>query len=427
MGKKRGRSEKKTDWLGTTYIQHYDSSGNKSGRSERKTDWLGDKYTQHYDSKNNKRGKSEGKKDWLGDKYTQKYNANGEKSGRSEKKKDWLGDKYTQHYDSRGNETDRSEKKKDWLGSTYVQRYTDRGDNTSAAGHTTRGSSGTRAPTSSTYVSADVGSHGSSVATSSRPLVIGIIIGAIVIGGALLLGLVLSLGVMFSRQSHKAISEVTPTFGIDELNGSSFGDAYGITYAATLNGLGAVFSRKNQSRIQYRGIPAEGTLEWWINVRGGYHYSDYRVNQNLPSALIFTTDSQGGDVTWPGSTWFFVNDDGTLSLVMATTRYDGPRQVLTAHETNFRFNQWHSVGISFGEQGQFIMLDGIVVAAATENKQKLGRGGNHETIADVPTVGESVSCYWPNNQWDGGFEGIVDRFRISNKQRDWYLSQGSPK
>ena len=45
--KKSGRSEKKTNFWGKTYTQHYDAKGNKSGRSERKEGFWGNKYTQH--------------------------------------------------------------------------------------------------------------------------------------------------------------------------------------------------------------------------------------------------------------------------------------------------------------------------------------------------------------------------------------------
>jgi curved DNA-binding protein CbpA len=232
-----------------------------------------------------------------------------------------------------------------------------------------------------------------------------------------------------SRESTKSVKGSHTEFQtdiIDELNGSSFGDTYGITYVDALNGQGANFSRQTESRIEYpNNIPSEGTLEWWIYVRSGYHYSDFRSSQNQSNALIFTT--VGGDVWYPGSTWFNVQSNGKLSLNMATTKYDGPTQLLIAPNTNFRFNQWHSIGISFGRDGQYIMLDGVLVASAPQNTQKLGRGGTHESSIDIPTVGELVSGFWVNNQYDAGFEGIIDRFRISNKQQDWYLSLQSPR
>ena len=215
-----------------------------------------------------------------------------------------------------------------------------------------------------------------------------------------------------------------PSGIMDELNGSSIGDTYGITYTDAIDGQGAIFSRENESRIQFRDIPGEGTLEWWINVRSGYIYSDYKLSQNQPTALIFTT--VGPDVWYPGSAFLYASSDGKLSLNMATTKYDGPTQLLIAPNTNFRFNQWHSIGVSFGSNGQYIMLDGVLVASAPQNKQKLGRGGTHDSSVDIPTIGELASGYWENNRYEAGFEGIVDRFRISNKQQDWYLSARSP-
>lgn len=208
----------------------------------------------------------------------------------------------------------------------------------------------------------------------------------------------------------------------DELNGSSIGESYGVSYIDALDGKGAVFSQKNESRIQYpTQIPSEGTIEWWINVQGGYRYENYKLLQSTSNALIFTTAA--GDVWYPGSTWLNVHSDGTLTFDMATTKYEGPKQTLIAKNTNFKFNQWHSVGISFGSQGQYIMLDGKIVASATQNTQNLGRGGNHQTNRDVPTIGEMISGFWANNQYDAGFEGIVDKVRISKLQKDWKISK----
>jgi len=438
MGKKRGRSEKKTDWFGNTHIQHYDSKGNKTGRSERKTDWLGRKYTQHYDSKGDKTGRSEKKEDWLGNKYTQKYNAKGEKSGRSEKKEGWVGNKYVQHYDASGNKTDRSEKKEDWLGNSYVERYTDKpsGGRPQDAG-TRRNSyrAGAAPYSTNSYDRSGTSPHAGVHDSSSSPP--SLLMGLFVIGGIglaaivvfVLLGLLFIASGISGRQSYVSSdgSGYSPEISgpvIDELNGSSIGEAFGITYADALSGQGAVFSREKKSRIQYRNIPSEGTLEWRLKVTGGYSYTDYRLNRNQPNALIFTT--AGGDVWYPGSTWFYVQSDGKLTLNMATTKYDGPTQLLIAPSTKFRFNEWHSVGISFGSEGQYIMLDGVLVASAPRNTQKLGRGGTHQSPVDIPTVGEMVSGYWAANQYDAGFEGVVDRFRISNKQRDWNLSVQKP-
>jgi serine/threonine protein kinase len=223
---------------------------------------------------------------------------------------------------------------------------------------------------------------------------------------------------------------LTPPSGnlgvLDELNGSSTGNASGISYIDALNGKAAVFSRASESRIEYgNSIPTEGTLEWWINIKSGYSYTDYKLSSNEPHALLFTTAA--GDVWYPGSAWLTLHSDGKVVFDLATTKYDGPKQTLIARNTGFTFNKWHALGISFGSQGQYIMLDGVIIASAPQNKQKLGRGGTHDAPVDIPTIGELVSGFWENNRYDSGFEGSVDRFRISNSQKDWYLSAESPK
>ena len=74
---------------------------------------------------------------------------------------------------------------------------------------------------------------------------------------------------------------------------------------------------------------------------------------------------------------------------------------------------------------QQIMVDGKL-AASNHNAQYLGSGGNHDGPVDLPTIGESVSGFWSNNQHEGGFEGIVAKFRASMKQNDWLLSVAEP-
>lgn len=208
---------------------------------------------------------------------------------------------------------------------------------------------------------------------------------------------------------------------IDELDGTSLGNPVGVEYVETPNGRGAVFSRRNQSRIQFpTQIPNEGTLEWRIKIDSGYEYQDYKLTENKPAALIFTT--AGPDVWYPGSTWVTANADGTLTLDMATTKYQGRKQTLVAKNTNFRFGRWHSIGISYGSTGQYILLDGVVVASALQNTQRLGRGGTHDAAVDIPTIGEFVSRFWANNRYESGFEGILDSFRVSKKQKHWDLS-----
>ena len=141
----------------------------------------------------------------------------------------------------------------------------------------------------------------------------------------------------------------------------------------------------------------------------------------MNEALIFTTDIAGGDVTWPGSAWLWVKSNGDVSFSIATEKYQPPK-VLKAQKTDFRFGTWHSIGISFGSQALHIMIDGKLVASNLQVTQLLGSGGNHDRPVDIPTIGESVSGFWNNNQHEGGFEGVVDRFRASPNQMDWLLS-----
>ncbi len=229
-----------------------------------------------------------------------------------------------------------------------------------------------------------------------------------------------------STVSQDSLSGTPPnTVIMDEFNGSTAGQPYGISYVSTPYGEGALFSRAADSRIEYRSrIPAQGTLEWWINVSSGYHYQNYQLYANQPRAMIFSTDANGGDVTWPGTTKLFVNDNGEVSLFIATNMGNQPpAQTLVARATSFRFNQWHAIGVSYGSEGEYIMVDGHLVASAPENTESLGAAGNHQEPLDVPTIGDTVSHFWAPHQYDGGFEGIVDRFRASSEQRDWVLSR----
>jgi hypothetical protein len=59
---------------------------------------------------------------------------------------------------------------------------------------------------------------------------------------------------------------------------------------------------------------------------------------------------------------------------------------------------------------------GLPSIASTDQTQLLGAGGNHTQPTDKPTIGESVSGFWPNNLHEGGFEGMLYQFRASSKQ-----------
>ncbi|MDD5272379.1 MAG: hypothetical protein PHU14_06625, partial [Methylovulum sp.] len=203
------------------------------------------------------------------------------------------------------------------------------------------------------------------------------------------------------------------------------GIPYGLTYENTPTGKGARFTRTSESRVQYpysQGMPTSGTIETSIKIDSAYSYNNYQLSTNNQCALIFTTDVQGGDVFYPGSAWFYACNNGDISINLATSKYGTtPAQTLAAKGTSFRFGQWNTIGFSFGKGGQAIALNGKEVASNAQNTQLLGAGGNHTSAIDIPTLGESVPGYWYNNQYDGGFEGVVDTFRVSNASKDWKL------
>jgi len=214
---------------------------------------------------------------------------------------------------------------------------------------------------------------------------------------------------------------------MEEFNGSTIGNSWGITYTNTINGQGAVFSRVKESRIEYPfsiGFPHEGTIEYLIKIYNGYRYIDYVLNDNLDCARIFDTGIQ--DVWYPGAMWIDVCDNGRINLGTATTYGQPEYHNLEATGIDFAFNEWHTIGISFGSQGQYIMLDGNIVASNASYTESLQTCGNFTSAVNVPTVGELVSCFWVNNRHDAGFEGVIDRFRVSEKQKDWYLSNIFP-
>ncbi|MBI5319300.1 caspase domain-containing protein [Bradyrhizobium sp.] len=207
------------------------------------------------------------------------------------------------------------------------------------------------------------------------------------------------------------------------------GVGYGVQLTRGPNA-GASFSRRRESRIVYpygaSRLPRSGTLEWVINVSSGYFYSAGRLTEGAGCALIFTTDIQNGDVTWPGSAWLYVCGNGDMRFHIAGAKYEAggrPEFRLEAKGTDFRYGQWHRVGVSYGNMGRQIMLDGRLVASDAGMTQELGAGGTHQAAIDHPTIGESVSGFWPNNKHEGGFEGTLARFRASDLQGNWCLSR----
>lgn len=217
-----------------------------------------------------------------------------------------------------------------------------------------------------------------------------------------------------------------PVSWIDTFQGKSRGISHGISYGSLPNSGEAVFTRTSESRIEYRTLPREGTLEWWVMVRAGYHYDNYALHEDDPCATLFSSEVNGGDVTWPGAARLILCNNGDIKLDMAHEQGDGPHQILTAQQTAFRFGEWHSIGISFGSMGQAISVDGATPSRDPDHQQRLGAAGTHEGAVDVPTIGETVSSSWPPQRYSGGFEGIVARFRVSANQQDWSLTRAAP-
>ena len=116
---------------------------------------------------------------------------------------------------------------------------------------------------------------------------------------------------------------------LDTFDGSTKGEAHGITYATAPQGRGAVFSRVAEVGSISSGIPREGTLEWWLKIDGGYRFDNFALRPDESCALVFATDVQGGDVTWPGATRVIVCKDGQIVFDMAQAKYnDMPHQQL---------------------------------------------------------------------------------------------------
>ena len=211
----------------------------------------------------------------------------------------------------------------------------------------------------------------------------------------------------------------------DKLAGNTVGAATGVRWTNAIENRGAVFSATDSSRIEYPGlIPAEGTLEFWIKVNDGYHYDNYRFMPNQNDAMIFSSDVQGGDVTWPGTTKIFVSRNGTLSIWLATVKGPNHNPATEARNTDFRFGEWHAIGVTYGAHGQAIMLDGKIVASAPRRTQIFGAAGSQQSPLDIPTIGETVSHFWQHHRYEGGFDGVLAGFRVSAKQADWVLAKG---
>lgn len=203
----------------------------------------------------------------------------------------------------------------------------------------------------------------------------------------------------------------------------------GIQYVTSPNGIAAKFTRDNESRIEYayaNGFPRAGTIEMRVNVSNAYFYRDFELRDDQDCALLFTTDVHQGDITFPGSTWFYGCKDGDVYVYIGENEREPPSSRpdlrLTAEGTNFRFNAWHTIGFSYGPEGRSISVNGMQLAFDDSLTQTIA-GGGRRTSQGQPTFGESISYLWQNNQFDGAFEGLVDSIRVSEAQHDYRLAR----
>ncbi len=192
-----------------------------------------------------------------------------------------------------------------------------------------------------------------------------------------------------------------------------------VQYSNTPSDKGLLFGKVQGGRVDYpitSAFPKSGTVEMMVKVESAYGYNNYALDNRL-CAPLFLTD--WADVTWPGSTWLWACSDGKVTLDMATTKYDGPRQKTEATGTDFGFGKWVRVGFSYGSGGQSISVNGVIVASNTTNTQLLGSGGTHTSASNIATIGEYKSKFFGVNQYEGGYEGVIDWLRISGKKDDW--------
>lgn len=115
------KSRKKKDWLGRSYVQHYDNAGNKVGTSRQKKSLFGKNYTQHYNQSGEKVSKSRSKTTLLGAPFKQHYDSSKQRAGLSKGREDVFCRPYTQHYEQGGDKAGVSKQRSDWLGRPYTE------------------------------------------------------------------------------------------------------------------------------------------------------------------------------------------------------------------------------------------------------------------------------------------------------------------
>jgi len=410
-----GYTKKETDWLGQEKEVHYDSDGNKTGETRQSQDWLGQPRQEHFDTDGAKVGETRQGQDWLGNDRAEHFDRDGDRTGFSRDTTDWLGRPVQKHFDAEsGDEVGTTQRGTDWLGRPRKEHrgeyFKTPGGGISHPG----GSQSSDSVSSETSYSTRVSSPSSKVPALLAIFAVGVIV---------------FLALRRNVRDNSA-AEISRDRGAwtDTLAGSSLGLTHGVRFVDGPAGPVAQLRLADHSRIEYPGrLPAEGTFEIWLLVNSGYGYQKGSLTANKDSAVVFSTDNAGADVAWPGAATLFVNRDGRVEFTMTTVKYGtAPNQIVVAAHSSFRFAAWHSIGVSWGSKGQSLIVDGKAVAAEPTHRQRLSFGGTHQVPKDVPTVGETVSCFWPEGQYAQGFEGNVARIRVSGIERDWSISRRRP-
>lgn len=220
---------------------------------------------------------------------------------------------------------------------------------------------------------------------------------------------------------HEPLSTKYLVLPIDTMEDTCYGTPHNVEYAKGKEGKCILLKRDKQGAVNYP-LVSEGTIEFSVKVLSGYTVNNHKTTIDFKRACIYTT--VGYDSWYPGSMAIFVYSNGDIHFSTATgfRKNNGEMQELIATKSKFRFNKWHSLGISFGSEGQYLYLDGEILTSQKNYIQPLAVGGDTIKPCDQPTFGYFHSCYDPIdsiNSWDIGFEGLIDNVKISHKQLDW--------
>ena len=196
----------------------------------------------------------------------------------------------------------------------------------------------------------------------------------------------------------------------DGMNNTTDGIASSITYQKSQCDTASVFKMKSlinpalNSFITYPQndwIPLEGSLEFSVKIYNGSESGNMST-----SALIFNA----GNTDFNNRSYILANSSGDILF----RRYNGATYTdILAAATNFRFNEWHIISVSYGSLGTQIAVDGKIFANNTSVNFRLNQG--------ITTLGQASG--FPSSDYFQGFEGLVDKFRISYSQSDFQLTE----